>query len=95
MAALATEGLKDMSAHFLLRQSSWFWDGSTWSMICADREVRSRTVYILGTDRRLFWNVSVWDPRHNSDHYMVLGCLHRASLREHSRFLGGRKRLPL
>ena len=57
--------------------------------------MRSRTDYILETDRRLFGNVSVRDPRHNSDHYMVLGCLHSASLREHSRYLGGRKRLPL
>ena len=36
----------------------------------------------MGTDRRLFVNVSVWYPRHNSYHYMVLGCLHVASLRD-------------
>ena len=29
------------------------------------REVRSRTNYILGTDLRIFGNVSVRDPRHN------------------------------
>ena len=57
--------------------------------------VRSRTDYILGTDRRLFWNVSVWDPRHNTDHYMVLGCLCSASDREHTKYLTGCKRLPL
>ena len=57
--------------------------------------MRSRTDYILGTDGRLLGNVSVRDPRHNSDRYMVLGCLHSASLREHARYLGGRKRLPL
>ena len=57
--------------------------------------MRSRTDYILGTDFRLFGNVSVQDPRHNSDHYLVLGCLHSASLKEHSRYLGGRKKLPL
>ena len=55
----------------------------------------SRTDYILGTDFRLFVNVYVRDPRHNSDHYIVLGCLHSASLREHARYFGGRKRLPL
>ena len=49
------------------------------------REVRSRTDYILGTDRRLFGNVSIQDPRQNSDHYMVLGFLHSASLTEHTR----------
>ena len=58
-------------------------------------KVRSRTDYILGTDCRLFGNFSVWDPRHNSDHYMVLGCLHSASLKEHARYPGGRKRPPL
>ena len=57
--------------------------------------MRSRTYYILGMNRRLFINVSIWDPRHNSDHYMVLGCLHSAPLREHARYLGGRKRPPL
>ena len=64
-------------------------------MIREGREVRSRTDYILGTDCRLFVNVSVRNPRHNSDHYMVLGCLHSAPLREHARYLGGCKRLTL
>ena len=94
-AAMATEGLEYMLTHFLLRRSSWFRDGRTWIMIWEGREVLSRTDYILGTDFRLFGNVSARDPRHNSDHYMVLGCLISASLREHVRYLGGRKRLPL
>ena len=94
-AAMAIEGLEDMSAHFLLGRRSWCRDGRTWSMIQEGREVRSWTDYIMGTDRRLFGNVSVWDPRHNSYHYMVLGCLHSASSREHNRYLRGCKRLPL
>ena len=57
-------------------------------------EVRSRTDYILGTDRCLFWNVSVQYPRHNSDHYLVLGCLRSSPLREHLEYLGRCKRLP-
>ena len=57
--------------------------------------VRSWTDYILGTDRRLFWNVSVRDPRHNTDHYMVLGCLRSVPEREHAKYLSGRKKLPL
>ena len=57
--------------------------------------MQSRTDYILGTDCRLFGNVSVWDPRHKSDHYMVLGCRYSASLREHARYLRGRKHLLL
>ena len=64
-------------------------------MIWEGREVRSRTDYILKTDHRLFVNVSVRDPRHNSYHYIVLVCLYNAPLREHARYLGGRKRLPL
>ena len=94
-AALATEGLEDMSAYFRSRWFSWCRDGRTWSMIREGREVQSRTDYILGTDRRLFGNVSVGDPRHNSDHYIVLGCLHISSLKEHAQYLGGRKKLPL
>ena len=64
-------------------------------MVKEGREVRSRTDYILGTDRRLFGNVSLRDPRHNSYHYMVLVYLHSASLKEHARYLGGRKCLYL
>ena len=82
-ATMATEGLEDMSAHFHQRWCSWFQYGRTWRMLRNGREVRSQTDYILGTDHRLFVNVSVQDPRHNSDHYMVLGCLHSASLTEH------------
>ena len=33
VAAIATEGLKDMLANFFLRRRSWCRDGSTWSMI--------------------------------------------------------------
>ena len=91
---METEGNEDMSAHFLPSRRSWFRDGRMWSMIREGREVRSWTDYILGTDLRLFGNVSVRDPRHNSDHYMVLGCLHSATLREHTRYLRRRKRLP-
>ena len=64
-------------------------------MIREEREVRSQTYYILGTDLRLIGNVSVRDPMHNSDHYIVLGCLHSASLKENAGYLRGRKKLPL
>ena len=70
-------------------------DGRMWSMIREGREVRSWMDYILGTDHRLFENVSVWDPRNNSDHYLVLGCLHSDSLKEHMQYLRGRKKPPL
>ena len=64
-------------------------------MVREGKVVRSRTYYIPGTDRRLFWNMSVRDPQHNTDHYMVLGCLRSAPEREHTNYLTGRKRLPL
>ena len=93
-AALAMEGLEDMLVQFLPHRRSWCQDRRTWSIIWDGREVISQTNYILGTDRHLFWNVSVQYLRHNSDHYMVLGCLCRSPLREHSKYLRGRKRLP-
>ena len=92
---IATEGLEDMDPHFLPRQRRWCRDRRTWGMLRKGREVRSWTDYILGTDLRLFGNVSVREPRNNSEHYMVLGCLPNASLTEHKRYLGGRKRWPM
>ena len=50
-------------------------------MVCLGREVRSRTDYILGAELYLFRNVFVRNPRHNSDHYFILGCLRSATLR--------------
>ena len=64
-------------------------------MVRLGREVRYRMDYILGTDRRLFRNVSVRDPSQNSDYYMISGCLHSATLRKHTKYLGRRTRLPL
>ena len=51
--------------------------------------VRSRTDDILGTDRRLIKNVVVRDPRHNTDHYMVLGCFPGAPLATKKGYQGG------
>ena len=89
---IAAEGLEDMAQHFLPRERRWCRDQRTWGMLWNGREVRSQTDYILRTDRHLFRNVAVRDPRHNSDHYMVLGCLPSAPLTEHNRYLGERKR---
>ena len=94
-AELTAEGLEDMETYLLLRRNTWGRERRTWSMVREGKVVRSRTDYILGTDCRLFYNITVRDPRHNTDHYMVLGCLHSASEREHTKYLTGRKRLPL
>ena len=93
--ALAEEGIEDMVAHFLLRQRKWVRERRTWSMVREGKVVWSRTDYILGTDLRLFWNISVRDPRHNTDHYMVMGCLRSAPKREHTKYLTGRRILTL
>ena len=50
---------------------------------------------VLGSDCQIFQNVAIQDPRNNSDHYMVLGCLRGASPREHTHYLEHRTRLPL
>ena len=64
-------------------------------MVRGGKAVRSWTDYILGTDRSLFRNVAVRDPRHNSDHYMVMGLLREGTVREHVRYITGRRRIPL
>ena len=61
-------------------------------MIRGGSEVRSRTKYILGTDRRLLQNMKAQDARHKTDHYLVLGCLHRSA---YSCYLKERNRFPL
>ena len=74
-------GLEDMAAHFLPRKRKWGRERRTWAMVRGGKAVRSRTDYILGTDRSLFRNVAVRDPRHNSDHYMVMGLLRGGTVR--------------
>ena len=85
---LATEGLEDMAQHFMPRGRRWCQDRRTWEMRRQGQVVRSWTDSILGTDRRLLQNVAVRDPRHNTDHYMVLGCLPGAPLAKTKRYQG-------
>ena len=92
---IATAGLEDMAQHFMPRGRLWCRDRRTWDMRRKGQVVRSRTDYILGTDSRLFTNVAVRDPWHNSDYYMVLGCLPSTPLLETRQYLGGRKRWPV
>ena len=94
-AAITEAGLEDMAAHFLPRKRWWGREQRTWAMVRGGKAVRSRTDYILGTDRSLFRNVAVRDPRHNPDHYMVMGLLQGGTVREHIRYIAGRQRVPL
>ena len=64
-------------------------------MVREGKVVRSRTDYLLWTDRSLFRNVSVRDPRHNTDHFMVVGFLRSAPEQEHARYIMGRRNMPL
>ena len=64
-------------------------------MVWQGMVVRSRMDYILGSDCRIFHNVAARDLMHNPDHFMVMGSLHGASLREHLLYLRRRTRLPI
>ena len=79
--ALTTSNIEDILDHFFRQRRPWCWYGRTLSMVWAGRKVRSRTDYILGIDRRIFNNVTVRDPQHNLEHYLILGCLRGAPLR--------------
>ena len=81
-AAVSTGGVEDLLVHFLQRQIAWNRDWRMWAMVRQGREVRTWTDYILGSNFWIFQNVAVWDLRHNSDHYIVLGCLKGAFPRE-------------
>ena len=59
------------------------------------QNISAAVTHNIEQQRRLFGNVSLRDPMHNSGHYMVLGYLHIAPLREHVRYLMGRTCLPL
>ena len=94
-AAITEAGLEDTKAHLLPRRQRWGRERRTWSMVREGKVVWSRTDYILGTEQSLIRNVSIRDPRHNTDHFMVVGYLHSAPAREHAKYLTGRKKLPL
>ena len=94
-AAITEAGLVDMTAHFLPSMRRWGRERRTWSMVREGKAIRSQTNYLLGTDRSLFRNVAVQDPRYNSDHYMVVGLLRRRTTREHIIYIAGRIRMPL
>ena len=78
-AAVVTAGLEDLARHFLLRQRAWSKDWKTWAVVRQGMVVRSWTDYILGSYCRIFQNIATWDSRHNSDRFMVVGCLCGAS----------------
>ena len=91
---MAAAWLKDIPAHFLPCHKSWAWYRRTRRMVRLGREVQSQMDYLLGTERRLYQKVSFQEPWHKWGHYMILGCLCSATLREHYQYLKQRMRLP-
>jgi hypothetical protein len=93
-ATVASFGLIDMLGHF--RQRKKFRHGMTWQMRRRERIIMSRCDYILSTDRRIFSNVTIREPRHyTTDHYMILGILLSEPMKAHRSYINGRKRYPL
>ena len=82
--AMTAAGVEDMTTHFLPRKRRWGRERRTWSMVREGKVVRSLTDYLLGADRSIFSNVSIRDPQHNTNHFMVMGCLRSAPEREHN-----------
>ena len=65
---LTAAKLQNTLSHFLPQRRLQCQDGRTWIMVRLGRELQSRMYYILVTYFRLFRNVSVWEPMHNSYH---------------------------
>jgi exonuclease III len=90
----ASFGLDDLLRHF--KQKHRFRSGFTWRMRRGQGMVMSRCDSIFCTDRRIFKNVAIREPRHySSDHYLVLGIIMSESLCAHRSYSKGRKRFPL
>ena len=57
---LASVWLMDIGPHFLPQRKPWLKERCTWIICRYNQEVRSQMEYILGTDHRLFQEVTVW-----------------------------------
>ena len=93
--AMTVAGVEDMAAHFLPRKRRWGRERRMWRMVREGKVVRSQTEYLLGTDRSIFRDFYFRDPRYNTDHFMVMSCLRSALEREHTRYIMGRRKMPL
>ena len=90
----ANYGLDDLLSHFWQRRGKRH--DTTWRQQRNDGIIRSRCDYILGSDRRMFINMAIRDPRlYSSDHYCIVGDLRSSTLKCNRAYLRGRKRSPL
>ena len=93
--ALAVPPLSSPIAHVRRSLPHLLFLGRKCAMVRGGKAVRSRTDYILGTDRSLFKNVVVRDPRYNSDHYMVMGLLRGGTAKAHDKYIVGIRKVPM
>ena len=84
-----------MIDHFFPRHKPWLKDDCTWSMQRGGREVSSWTDYIMDTYSHLLQNEAVQDVQHNTEYYLVLGCLSGAKPATHLRYQGKRVHFPI
>ena len=94
-ADLAAAGLEDILEDFHTYLCPWNQEKGMWRMVEIVREVRYRTDYIMETDRCIFRNMSVLDPRNNLDHYLILGYLRITTLMEHENYFALHASHPL
>jgi hypothetical protein len=81
-ATVASFGLVDMLGHF--RERKKFWHGMKWQMRRRERIIMSRCDYIFSTDRIIFSNVTIREPRHyTTDGYMIFGILFSEPMKAH------------
>ena len=91
---MASFGLEDLLLHFKARRG--FEHGKSWMQFRDGKMLRSRCDYLLGTDRRMFSNVCLRDPRlFTSDHYLILGELQSTKPRGNLAYLKARRKFPL
>ena len=69
-----------MVAHLLSRRKPWLRDSWTRKMLCGVQELQYWLEYLLRKNFYLCQNLLVRDARYNTDHYLILGFLHRAAV---------------
>ena len=79
--------LEDIMVHFLLRQCPWCLYGITWTMFRMGKGGAILDGLHPGEGPRIFRNVPVQEFRHNSDHYIILGFIYSATMREHTNYV--------
>jgi exonuclease III len=94
-AMVANHGIFDMLPHF--KQRKGLGHCRTWRQLHNDGNwIASWCDYFLGSDRCMFCNVCLHNPRHfTSDHLMVVGVIPSKPISENKAYLQGRQRFPL